>query len=82
MTPSTIFVLLWLADWLIMSAAAVLIIKHTPGNDSWLWDLEDQLPLLIAVLLVAWPVLLARLLWVAVPLAWRAIRSGNSSGTA
>lgn len=80
MMPS-LFILLWLVNWLIVSTSTVLIIKHAPGNDMWLWDLEDQLPLIIAVLLIAWPVLLARLLWAAAPLVWRFIR-GRNSGTA
>ncbi|QKW31423.1 hypothetical protein HUT11_35250 (plasmid) [Streptomyces seoulensis] len=76
MRPATLLLLPWLLGWLTVSAVAVYIVKNAPGDDGWLWDLEDQLPLVVVLLLLAWPVLLAQILWKLAPVGWRVIR-GN-----
>ncbi|MER0442975.1 hypothetical protein ABR738_00035 [Streptomyces sp. Edi4] len=70
MTPSTLLTL-WLANWLVMSAVAVVLAPRARSrggrNPVDLWELENNLPGLIALLLIAWPVLLLRLVPVALP---------------
>lgn len=70
MTPSTLLTL-WLANWLVMSVVAVSLAaktRHGGGRAQVnLWELENNLPGLVALLLVAWPVLLLRLVPVALP---------------
>lgn len=49
----------WILCWLGCSYEIIRFIKRCPSQDDpgfLLWDLEDQLPLLVAVLLVMWPV--------------------------
>lgn len=74
MTPSTLL-LLWLANWLVMSSAVVYFVKNRPASSPssgfHLWDLEDNLPALVALLLVAWPAALFRLVPIVLPLPTR-----------
>jgi hypothetical protein len=54
----------WIVCWLVMSAEVVRFIKTCPDSDDpegLLWDLDDQLPVLVVALLFMWPVLLVRL---------------------
>ncbi|GAA1111078.1 hypothetical protein [Streptomyces javensis] len=70
MTPSALL-LLWLANWLVTSSAVVSFARNTPAGSASpridLWDLEDNLPGLVTLLLVAWPVALLRLLLAVLP---------------
>ncbi|WP_435245222.1 hypothetical protein [Streptomyces tendae] len=69
MTPSTLLTL-WLANWLVMSVVAVsLAAKNRTGGHAQvnLWELENHPAGLVALLAVAWPVLLLRLVPVALP---------------
>ncbi|MFB7649428.1 hypothetical protein ACFC0S_15775 [Streptomyces sp. NPDC056084] len=70
MTPSTLLTL-WLANWLVMSAVAVVLAARARARSGRtqvaLWELENNLPGLVALLLVAWPVMLLRLVPVALP---------------
>ncbi|UQA90738.1 hypothetical protein [Streptomyces halobius] len=69
MTPSTLL-LLWVANWLVMSAIVVFFVKKPPdgasSSDLGL-GLEDNVRALVAVLLVAWPAALFRLVPVMLP---------------
>lgn len=65
--PLSLFLLallsLWLLGWAVTSYEVIRFIKTCPDEDDpdfLLWDLEDQLPLLVTVLLVAWPVVCVR----------------------
>lgn len=70
MTPSALL-LLWLANWMVMSSVAVFLAKNPSAVSASsridLWGLEDNLPGLVALLLVAWPVALYRLLPAVLP---------------
>ncbi|MCZ0983929.1 hypothetical protein O1L60_45015 [Streptomyces diastatochromogenes] len=70
MTPSTLLAL-WVANWLVMSAVVVFFVKNRPAGEAGsrldLWDLEGNVPGLVALLLLAWPVALFRLLPAVLP---------------
>ncbi|MEV4975497.1 hypothetical protein [Streptomyces scopuliridis] len=73
--------LMWLCNWLIVSGGIVYFVKNCPpqaDTDFLLWDLEDNLPLLVAVMLIAWPIVMARLLPVVLPTALRILRDRHS----
>jgi hypothetical protein len=56
--------LLWLANWLVMSSVTVFFVKNRPAGASSgpdLWGLEGNVPGLVALLVVAWPVALFRI---------------------
>ncbi|QKV98224.1 hypothetical protein HUT19_41630 (plasmid) [Streptomyces sp. NA02950] len=71
MTPSALL-MLWLANWLVMSAVTVFFVKNRPAGSASsspdLWGLEHNLPGLVALLLVAWPVALFRIVPAVFPL--------------
>ncbi|MFF2571186.1 hypothetical protein [Streptomyces sp. NPDC058084] len=70
MTSSTL-IALWLANWLVMSVVAVFLAKSRAGRGGRaqvdLWQLEDNVPGLVALLLLAWPVMLFRLVPATLP---------------
>ncbi|WP_333745701.1 hypothetical protein [Streptomyces sp. IBSBF 2950] len=65
--------LLWLANWLVMSAVTVFFVKNRPAGSAGpdLWGLEENLSGLVTLLLVAWPAALFRLLPAVFPLPQR-----------
>ncbi|MFZ3475402.1 hypothetical protein ACODT3_43190 [Streptomyces sp. 4.24] len=71
MTPATLL-LLWFTNWAVVSSVAILFVRSTPetaGSSRLdLWNLEGNLPGLVAWLLLAWPVALFRLLPVVLPI--------------
>jgi hypothetical protein len=53
MTPWVILGAVWLVGW---AASSVLAIRAVKDDDSWMaWDLEDQLPFIVAGFLLLWP---------------------------
>ncbi|MFD6534913.1 hypothetical protein [Streptomyces goshikiensis] len=74
MTPATLL-LLWFTNWAVVSAVAIVFVRSTPetagGSRLDLWNLEGNLPGLVAWLLLAWPVALFRLLPAIIPAARR-----------
>ncbi|ATW48244.1 hypothetical protein [Streptomyces peucetius] len=70
MTPSALL-LLWLANWLVTSSVVVFFVKNPAAGSANsridLWDLEETLPGMVALLLVAWPFALFRLLPAVLP---------------
>lgn len=62
--PFLVLTLVWVFGWLFSSMEIIRFIKSCPEEDDpgfLLWDLEDQLPFLVAVLLVAWPFVCIRI---------------------
>lgn len=70
MTPSTLLAL-WVANWLVVSLVAVAFARGRPADSRGprpdLWGLEGNTPGLTALLLLAWPVALVRLVPAVVP---------------
>ncbi|MFD5878469.1 hypothetical protein [Streptomyces yangpuensis] len=71
MTPAALL-LLWFTNWAVISAVTVFFVRSTPGSAHGsrldLWNLERNLPGLVAWLLLAWPVALFRLLPAVLPI--------------
>jgi len=64
--PYLVLMVAWAVGWLGSSYEIIRFVKTCPDEDDpgfLLWDLEDQLPVLVAVLLVAWPVVCFRILF-------------------
>jgi hypothetical protein len=72
-------ILTWLTGWTTVSAIAVWVLNNEPSDDRRIQDLEDQQPLLVAGLLIAWPFVLFGMMVELFRLAWQSVR-GNTRG--
>lgn len=62
--PLMVLICVWLVGWLVSSFEIIRFINSCPDEDDpefLLWDLEDQMPALVALLLVAWPLVCLRI---------------------